>query len=205
MIDAVIDLSHHNTVSDFGAARGSGILGLIHKATQGTTFTDPDYASRRAPAQAAGLLWGAYHFGIGGDGAAQAQYFLSVAQPAPGTLLVLDFEENSGGASMTIEQAEQFVGAVEAATGRWPGLYGGSYLKQLLGAGTNPTLASCWLWLSQYGSSPTFPPNWPMWTLWQYTDGTAGPDPQPVPGVGACDRDQYNGSAAQLAGWWNGG
>lgn len=49
----VIDLSHHNEVADFGKVYASGVRGVIHKATQGSTFIDADYASRRATAQAA--------------------------------------------------------------------------------------------------------------------------------------------------------
>ena len=39
--NAVIDLSHHNATVDLQAAKGDGILGVIHKATQGLTFQDP--------------------------------------------------------------------------------------------------------------------------------------------------------------------
>ena len=61
--NAVIDLSHFNTTVDLQAAKGDGILGVIHKATQGLTFQDPTYKTNRQQANAAGLLWGAYrHF-----------------------------------------------------------------------------------------------------------------------------------------------
>jgi hypothetical protein len=29
----VVDLSHHNDVTDFGAVKAAGIAGIIHKAT----------------------------------------------------------------------------------------------------------------------------------------------------------------------------
>ena len=41
--DAVIDLSHFNHNPDFKLAKADGILGVIHKATQGTSFLDPTY------------------------------------------------------------------------------------------------------------------------------------------------------------------
>ena len=50
-------------VSDFAAVRRSGILGVIHKATEGGDFVDKSYAIRQPQAEQAGLLWGAYHFG----------------------------------------------------------------------------------------------------------------------------------------------
>lgn len=38
--------------------------------------------------------------------------------------------------------------------------------------------------------------------LWQYTDGTHGPEPHTVDGVGNCDGDQFNGSLEQLRKLW---
>lgn len=199
---AVVDLSHYNGDVDLGRARAAGILGVIEKATQGTAEVDPDYRVNRDKARTAGLLWGAYHFGVGADGAAQAEHFLNTVGNDPGTLLALDFEANPGGPSMTLDQARDFVTGVRDRTGRYPGLYGGSYLKQLLGDGRDPTLAQCWFWLAEYGPEPRVPPNWPTWTLWQYTDGHVGPRPYPVDGIGACDRDAFNGGEDQLLRLW---
>lgn len=201
-INVVVDLSHFNTVSGFDAVKADGIVGIIHKATQGTNERDPKYHARQPEALAAGLWWGAYHFGVGEDGTEQANFFLSTVNPGPTDLLVLDFEQNPGGASMTLEQAEQFVTRVQSATGRWPGLYGGSYLKELLGNNQNETLANCWFWLSEYGPTPRVPPNWKMWTMWQYTDGQVGPEPHSVAGIGNCDRDQFNGEMDALSKLW---
>lgn len=203
MINVVVDLYHGDSVSSFAALKAAGIEGVIHKATQGTHFQDPEYHDRRAQARAAGLLWGAYHFGEGGDGATQAGFFLDFVQPEATDLLVLDFETNTQGASMTLAEAEQFVATVQSRTGRWPGLYSSpSYLNQALGEGRSPVLASCWLWIADYASAPVVPANWPYWTLWQYTDGTHGPEPHTVDGVGNCDRDQFNGSLDQLHRLW---
>ena len=81
--NVVVDLSHHNADPDFAAARdGGGIVGVIHKATQGLRYRDPTYADRETAAVTAGLLWGAYHFGTGSDGVQQAEHFLDVVQPA---------------------------------------------------------------------------------------------------------------------------
>ena len=54
----------------------------------------------------------------------------------------------------------------------------------------------------QYGPKPLIPVIWPKWTLWQYTDGAAGPDPHEVDGVGRCDRDQFNGTEQELLAFW---
>jgi lysozyme len=203
-IDTVMDLSHHNSTVDLQAAKGDGILGVIQKATQDLTFRDPTYAQHHQQANDAGLLWGAYHFGTGSDGVSQAEYFLNFVQPAPGDLLVLDFENNLQGPTMTLEEARAFVTHINQVTGRWPGLYGGSLLKQLLGTSSDPVLANCWFWLAQYGPTPVVPVNWATWTMWQYTDGAQGPDPHQVAGIGRCDRDKFSGDAAGLAAFWQG-
>src|SRR5436853_2856618 len=62
-LDAVIDISRFVTVSDFRRVRQSGILGVIHKATEGADYTDTTCTARRPQAEAVGLLWGTYHFG----------------------------------------------------------------------------------------------------------------------------------------------
>jgi lysozyme len=202
-LNAVIDLSHHNQNPDFESIQGGGeILGIIHKATQGVGYTDPTYAANKANALANGLFWGAYHFGTGSDGVQQAQHFLEVVQPDAQTLLVLDLEANGQGPSMTLEEARAFVTHVNQETGRWPGLYSGHYIKDLLGTNTDPVLSNCWFWLSQYGPTAVVPANWSDWTMWQYTDGAAGPDPHSVPGAGTCDRDRFNGDAVSLRTLW---
>ncbi len=200
--NAVIDLSHFNQKPNLAAAKADGILGVIHKATQGTGYTDLTYSPRREQALATGLLWGAYHFGTDADGVEQADYFLRKVQPTPGTLLALDFEVNPGSSSMTLEQARAFVSRVQAATGKWPGLYAGAYLKELPGAKQDAVLGNCWFWLSQYGPDAIVPPNWKSWTMWQYTDGAAGPEPHTVAGIGACDRDKFSGTADDLLQFW---
>lgn len=205
MINAIVDLSHHNASVDFAALAGAGIAGVIHKATQGAGYVDPTYTARQAQARTVGLRWGAYHFGDGSDAQVQAAHFLATAKPAAGDLLALDVEQDTQGTSMTLAQAEAFVQAVFQRTGRWPGVYGGSYLRQLLGSSTTSVLGNCWLWVSEYGSQPVIAPLWSQWTLWQYTDGNVGPNPHSVAGVGNCDRDMYNGDLAALQRWWPAG
>ncbi len=180
---------------------------MLHKATQGLSFVDPDYAARRGPAQAAGLMWAPTDSGTGDDPVAQADHSLQTVGPDnAGMLLVLDFEQNTGGASMSLDQARAFVSRVQDQAGRWPGLYSGDCVKSLLGDQKDPVLGLCWFWLAQYGPNAVVPPNWSGWTLWQYTDGVNGPAAARGPGDRACDRDQYFGEADALRVFWlNGG
>ena len=202
--NVIVDLSHNNQNVDLVRARADGVQAVIHKATQGSGFTDPAYANRRTAAKNAGLLWGAYHFATGADPATQSRFFLKVASPAPDDVMVLDLETNESnpGNTMTLDQARAFIQSIQDATGLTPGLYGGSYLKQQLAGAIDEKLQACWLWWAQYGPAPDIPPNWSSWTLWQYTDGHHGNPPLEVDGIGACDRDQYQGTPDDLRAKW---
>jgi len=223
-LDAVIDLSQGATVSDFRSVRQSNILAVIHKASEGDDYADGACAARRPQAEAAGLLWGTYHFGTGqGSGAQQAAFFLAASRPGPRTLLALDLEanENNPSNSMTLEQAEAFVQAVAKATDRLPVVYvhptwangdplPGSGLS--FGARISPDsiLARCGLWVADYHDSPEIPLAWAArgWRLWQYAgDENAGHpaygQTNIVQGVSHCDRNLFNGDAAGLERFWS--
>jgi lysozyme len=212
-LDAVIDISAHTTVSDFRLVRASNILAVIHKASEGDFYADPMCAERRSQAEAAGLLWGTYHFGKGDSpGAQQAAFFLDSSRPSRGTLLALDFEPNEGDPSnsMTLEQAEAFVQAVANATGRLPLVY--VHPTWANGAGITPDsiLARCGLWVVDYRASPEIPRAWATsgWRLWQYaSDEYAGRRAHGrnsiVQGLDRCDRNLFNGDVAALHRFWN--
>jgi lysozyme len=202
MLNAVVDLSHHNTVNDFAAIKADGIVGIIHKATEGTKFVDDTYAQRKLSAVGQGILWGAYHFGVGGDPIAQAEHFLKTVQPDASTLLAVDFEGNPNGATITLAEAEQLVAHIQQQTGRWPLLYTSRvFMKE--SAGNKATLLSnCPLWVASYQPEPALPKQWETWTLWQYTNGVHGPEPHRVKGIIRCDRDQFNGSLPELQALW---
>src|SRR5215475_7363548 len=212
-LDAVIDLSAHDTVSDFQQLRASNILAVIHKASEGDFYADPLCAARRSQAEAAGLLWGTYHFGKGDSpGEQQAAFFLESSRPTQATLLALDIEPNEGDPSnsMTLEQAEAFVQAVAGATGRLPLIYvhptwanGGMRIRP------NSILARCGLWIVDYHEAPTIPLAWAKsgWRLWQYaSDAYAGRRARgrnrTIQGVHRFDRNLFNGDVAGLHRFW---
>lgn len=205
MIDAVIDISHHNGSPDWTKVRAAGILGVFHKSTQGTTYVDPTLDSARKDVPAAGLLWGAYHFGTGsGTGKDQAQFFLDTVKPDAQTLCAIDYETNPSGTAMTLAALLDWVATVQAATGRAPVVYGGkSLLFGDIGSSQQPALAQCPLWVAQYTSAaaPSGIPAqvWKTWTLWQYTESGT------VDGItGSVDRERYNGTSDELTAWWTG-
>jgi hypothetical protein len=113
----VIDIYYGDPVQDFAATRAFGIVGVIHKASEGTGFTDKLYAARRKLATGVGMKWGAYHFFHGQQPKLEADHFLSVAQPDADTLLALDWE-NVGDGAPSAAAARVFLERIEEKLGR---------------------------------------------------------------------------------------
>jgi lysozyme len=222
--DAVIDISHMVTVTDFREVRRSRILAVIHKATEGGDYPDRSYATRRPQAEAAGLLWGAYHFGTRqSSGVKQAQFFLAMANPGSRTLMALDLEISPNPRnSMTLDQAEAFVRTVQEATGRRPVVYvhptwaNGDPLPRSNDRLDAPItqssiLARCDLWVADYHDSPEIPLAWANrgWKFWQYAADESQGNPAygskgTVAGITHCDRNLFNGDTADLFRYWTG-
>ena len=177
MKPVVLDLSHHNTIaSSLAPAKAAGVVGIIHKATEGH-YCDPKYAARRALAKDAGLMWGAYAFNTGENVADQVDKFFLYAQPDESTLMALDFEDNPR-SEMSLAQAREFLRLADARLGRKCWIYSGNRVKDLLGAHVDPFLGSHPLWIAQYGPRAVVQKSWSRYALWQYSEhGTA-------PGVG---------------------
>ncbi|WP_223532415.1 GH25 family lysozyme [Pseudomonas sp. GL-RE-20] len=74
-VDVIVDLNHDNKI-DMKKIKDDGIVAVIHKASEGATFRDDKYLSRRKLALDAGLLWGAYHFSSSRDVKDQFENFL---------------------------------------------------------------------------------------------------------------------------------
>src|SRR5258705_9787019 len=142
----VVDIYHGDRVSSFKKAADFDIWGIIHKATTGATGKDAKYPTRRNPAASAGLLWGAYHWGTKVDVAKQVKNFLDYAEPDQNTLVALDFER-TGGNTMTLDQAREFLTGIEEELQRKAVLYSGELIKATLGRKKDPLFGSHRLWL----------------------------------------------------------
>jgi lysozyme len=195
---------HVGTLEDFKKVHASGIRGVIHKATQGVRYTDKMYAQRRELARAAGLLWGAYHFGTSAPVAEQVDHFLEAVGDVGGTLVALDFEKNEPNPadSMSYEQARTFLRLVYERTGRRPVLYSGNRIKEALPKGGDPFIALHQLWVPQYGEHCTLPPGFARYFLHQYTGDGVGPGPHEVPGIKTRGLDLNVYSGSDLAADW---
>jgi lysozyme len=195
---AFIDISHHNTVpTSLQAAADAGIVGVIHKCTEGSSNVDDKAAARWYLAKDAGLMWGLYHFVRPGSMAAQVDHFLRAAAEISDedTLLALDWED----AGVSLDDAVEFMALLEDRTGRAPVLYSGHILKEALGGSPDPRLSQYRLWVCQYASAPELPPGWDTYWGWQYSDkGT-------VPGINPpTDVNAYDGTADELIAEWSG-
>ncbi|KAG8709352.1 hypothetical protein FRC09_000723 [Ceratobasidium sp. 395] len=73
-----IDVSGYQPDVNWQTVKANGVEFAYIKATEGTTYTNPEFASQYNGAYDAGLIRGAYHFAQPADstGAAQANYFL---------------------------------------------------------------------------------------------------------------------------------
>jgi GH25 family lysozyme M1 (1,4-beta-N-acetylmuramidase) len=203
---AVIDISHWNPVTSFAQVKAAGVVGVIAKATQGSSIKDTSYLRNCAPAYRAGLLWGAYHFADNSNVQSQVNNFLGVVGVDNDTLYALDWEDEPNGNTMTAAQAQRWIELVEAkiGVGRVV-IYSGNTAKEALGAAKNEFFGSRRLWLAQYGTIPSVQPSWSKYWLWQYSDGKNGPTPHGCPGVsGLVDTSTYDGPDATLTAEWTG-
>jgi lysozyme len=198
MTALVLDLSHHNTIpASLSGAKSAGIIGIIHKATEGISFKDSKLSSRHYLASESDMEWGVYHFLTPGNIPGQVDAFLSYTKSVSDerTLFAADYENSK----VPLSDLQQFLDMVAAKTGRLPVLYSGNTLKEALKGQANPNLSKHRLWLAQYGPKTTLPPGWDRYWLWQYTE-TGN-----IPGIGpTVDISRYDGTVDELRSEWPG-
>jgi GH25 family lysozyme M1 (1,4-beta-N-acetylmuramidase) len=195
-----IDVSHHQGSIDWPAVAADGTRFSFIKATEGRTFTDPNYATNRAAAAAAGVKVAAYHFARPdtdpGDPQAEADHLVDVAQVDTGNVVpALDMEVTGGlGPPALISWTRAFLERVLSRTGIRPAIYASPNFWTNALADTGEFAAAGYpLWIAHWGvSSPTVPAgNWGGrgWTFWQWTNCDQ------VAGISGCvDGDRFLGT-----------
>ena len=124
-----IDVSHHQNAIDWTQVAASGVRFAIIKASEGTAYIDPLYATNRAEAMAAGIVVGAYHFARPDlhpfNPIPEADHFVDTAQVAPGNIVpVLDLERSGDlSATQLTDWVLQWLGEVTTRTGVRPMVY----------------------------------------------------------------------------------
>jgi GH25 family lysozyme M1 (1,4-beta-N-acetylmuramidase) len=211
-----IDVSSYQSTVNWTQVKAGGVTFAWAKATEGLTVTDAQYINNATGGVAAGVYMGAYHFAhpdthtTTAQAIAEANYFLSVAQPYIVSCELppaLDYEVSSS-LSWTAQTAwiQAWMNTVKTATGITPILYTDGSIASSLGS----SLASyCHLWIAtDNGSATTIPPSpappapptsdlgsWnPNWSFNQYSWTTT------VPGIttGGVDADIFNGTLTDL-------
>lgn len=191
-----VDLSSYQKGFNFQTFKSSGGLGVILKATEGTSIKDSSYSAFRSGAIVAGLKVASYHFFHPAEPHAQAAFYLSVAKPVAGERVVCDWEISGCDPDLVVE----FFKAIRQMR---PDLqltvYSGNVAKEQLGSTRNAWLAeNTSLWVAQYSKPPPSWPTatWPQWSLWQYSGSGQAPGFS-----GQCDLNEFNGTSEQFLEW----
>ena len=195
---SVLDISHWQDSVDFPALKQAGILGIILKATEGLSYVDSTFVTRKTAAHRAGLITSQYHFLKHGKADQQMVFFFGTTMPVPGERMVIDYED----AACTLQDLHE---ACKALLMLDPSLqvtiYGANgFLGAQLGGKRDEYLANFSLWVASYTTKPdptmtNLAATWPSWTLWQYTDKAT------IAGAGPYDGNRFNGSDAACASW----
>ncbi|MBM9507804.1 peptidoglycan-binding protein [Streptomyces sp. KK5PA1] len=199
---AGLDVSGYQGNVDWTTVKNNGASFAYVKATEGTTYTSPNFSQQYTGSRNVGLIRGAYHFALpsNSSGTAQADFFVAngggwsndgwTLPPA------LDIEYNPYGAtcyglsqSAMVSWIRAFSNEVHTKTGRYPTIYTTTdwwttCTGNNSGFGTtNP------LWIARYSTSVgTLPAGWSAQSIWQYADSGTFPG----------DQDTFNGSYAAL-------
>jgi GH25 family lysozyme M1 (1,4-beta-N-acetylmuramidase) len=201
-----LDVSNWNGAIKWGSVASSGYRFAFAKATEGTKYVDATYGTNRNGSEAAGLVFGAYHFarpaggsigGVTASAIAQADHFLAVAAPQPGELPpVLDLE-TTGKLSKTrlLTWTLAWLEEVYARTGVQPFVYTSPlFWSKSVGNSTDAAEIGTQLWIAHWTSKskPLVPAqNWNGngWAFWQWTNCVS------VKGIKHCaDADRMNGT-----------
>jgi GH25 family lysozyme M1 (1,4-beta-N-acetylmuramidase) len=198
---AGMDVSGHQGEVDWaGAVRSGGRFAYV-KATEGTSYVNPNFNQQYQGSYTAGMVRGAYHFATPNTstGAAQADYLLGHGGgwSADSRTLppAVDLEYNPYGqdcygmtAAALVAWVHSFVNAIHAHTGRFPTIYTStSWWKLCMGNSTD--FGADPLWIARYNSTlGALPASWRSYAIWQFADSGT------LPG----DQDRYDGTLNQL-------
>ncbi|KIO19855.1 glycoside hydrolase family 25 protein [Tulasnella calospora MUT 4182] len=176
------------------------------KATEGTRYTSPYFASQYNGAYDAGLIRGAYHFALPNvsSGAAQANYFLAHGggwtndgKTLPGAL---DLEYNPYGpgnyglsAAAMVAWIHDFVNTYYAATTRYPVIFTTTDWWTACTGNNSGFSTTCPLWIARWASSPGKLP-----AGWRKVSSVTGYLTYTSTGPGVGDHNKFNGGMAGL-------
>jgi GH25 family lysozyme M1 (1,4-beta-N-acetylmuramidase) len=179
------------------------------EATNGFKI-DAAYARNHSGAKAAGLAFGGFHFArpagttrraVIGNAVAQADLFVSVAQPQTGELApVLDLEKTGGLSPVSLRAwTAAWLDEVQLQVGIRPTIYASpTFWRRAVGDASVFAAGGSSLWVAHWRvARPRVPAaGWGAtgWTFWQWTNCSH------VPGIRGCvDGDRYRNSRLAAA------
>lgn len=192
-----IDVSNHNGIIDWQQVASTGVTFAFAKATEGTTYHDPLFATNYAGMKAADIIRGAYCFARPATSSAidEANAFVDVVLAAGGfdeLPPILDLEDSGG---LSPAELSQFVldwmSIVKTRTGHDGILYASpAFIREHL----DNSVAGIRLWVANYGvSQPEDAPPFVDWDFWQYTSSGS------ISGInGYVDLNYYSGTLDDL-------
>ena len=192
-----MDVSSYQGAVNWSSAASHGAKFAYIKATEGTGYTNPEFAQQYNGSYHAGIIRGAYHFALPNvsSGATQANYFVNHGGgwSKDGKTLppAIDLEYNPYGSScygkthaQMVSWIRDFANTIKARTGRDMVIYTSTSWWTLC-TGNNNTFGNNPLWVARYASSVgTLPAGWGFYTIWQNADH----------GVFPGDHDYFNGA-----------
>lgn len=174
---------------------------IICKATEGITYTDPDFNKNWKMISEKGFIKGAYHFYRSKDDPEdQAKNYLRAIANLDKTDLppIVDFESSGIDQSQSIELIQSnllfFLGYIQKASRRKPMIYTNNYVgdKYL----NNDKFSNYTLWIADYDqkTTPVLPHIWrdQPWQFWQKSDSYTIDNKKN-------DFDIFNGNQNQLS------
>lgn len=171
-----IDISHYQGDIVSKLKESDNITFVICKATEGITYTDPDFESNWKALSDRNIIKGAYHFYISSDSPEkQAAHFIQTASK-PDIQPILDIETLGIKAPITPEvlQADLlvFLNLIEKSYNRIPIIYTNPYFANEYI--TKSEFSKYPLWIADYAkkSEPYVPTVWKDkgWTIWQKSE-----------------------------------
>jgi lysozyme len=179
------------------AALASACDFVIMKATEGTSFIDPDLHRNVAGARQYKVPHAFYHYIDVQDPVKEADHFLATCKRVNGEGQSLDFEGNILNYRDPVGWAKTWLDHVHAKSDNRPIPYmSGSVVSRF---NWGPVVAENYaLWDASWGSAAPKPGQWPFWAFWQTSDDGH------VAGIGGnVDTDIFNGNLAQLAAYFD--
>ena len=169
-----IDISHHQgkidwkRVAESSALNGYPIKFVIMKATEGSTFIDPEYPDNIINAREAGFVCGVYHFyDPGVSPGKQADNYINTVKLQKGDFVPVVDVERMGRSSGDLQRdLSQFLGLLESHYGVKPIIYASAKFRRRHLGGVE--FDDYPFWVAHY--YVVRPETSKPWKMWQFTD-----------------------------------